>query len=288
MRCTGLWDGEIQGQTGQPSVREIDAHTMYNQWATTPGRSPNYPRPKSITHLHTFSDNGVYVALQLFLVNLVSDQWRWVLIPYSYLTCLSYMLGDDSPNIHGTNRFTWCPSHERHILQCGKTGFYTLQFGSYSRGSNPRPFDYHANVLPPGHSSLCVKCQEHTIVHTLKGIRHLPVTPCHRQLSTRHYLSLSRLFVVRLWGKDCLLRRCFVTQLGHNLSRMLNDFQVYYYWLWHTWRAGALAYCMASVYSCVGETVFSQNNPIPMSTGTRPSQDKYITIFPLISSECRR
>ena len=79
-----LWDGEIQGHTGQPSVREIDAHTMYNHWATAPGRSLNYPRPKSITHLRTFSDNGVYVALQLFLVILVSDQWRRVLIPYSY------------------------------------------------------------------------------------------------------------------------------------------------------------------------------------------------------------
>ena len=57
---------------------------MYNQWATAPGRSLNYPRPKSITHLRTFSDNGVYVALQLFIVILVSDQWGWVLIPYSY------------------------------------------------------------------------------------------------------------------------------------------------------------------------------------------------------------
>ena len=57
---------------------------MYNQWATAPGRSLNYPRPKSITHLRTFSDNGVYVALQLFLVIVVSDQWRRVLIPYSY------------------------------------------------------------------------------------------------------------------------------------------------------------------------------------------------------------
>ena len=57
---------------------------MYNHWATAPGRSLNYPRPKSITHLRTFSDNGVYVALQLFLVILVSDQWRRVLIPYSY------------------------------------------------------------------------------------------------------------------------------------------------------------------------------------------------------------
>ena len=57
---------------------------MYNQWATTSGLSLNYPRPRSITHLRTFSDNGVYVALQLFLVIQVSDQWRRVLIPYSY------------------------------------------------------------------------------------------------------------------------------------------------------------------------------------------------------------
>ena len=60
-------------------------HTLCTiQWATAPGWSLNYPRPKSITHLRTFSDNGVYVALQLFLVILVSDQWRRVLIPYSY------------------------------------------------------------------------------------------------------------------------------------------------------------------------------------------------------------
>ena len=88
VRCSNalyrLWDGEMHGHTSQPSAREIDAHTMFNQWATTLGRSFNYPRPKSITHLCTFSDNGVYVALQLFLVILVSDQWRWVLIPHSY------------------------------------------------------------------------------------------------------------------------------------------------------------------------------------------------------------
>ena len=44
------------------SVQCSNAHTMYDQWATTPGRSLNYPRPKSVTHLRTFSDNGVYVA----------------------------------------------------------------------------------------------------------------------------------------------------------------------------------------------------------------------------------
>ena len=41
---------------------------MYSQWATAPGRSLNYPRPKSITHLRTFRDNDVYVGLQLYLV----------------------------------------------------------------------------------------------------------------------------------------------------------------------------------------------------------------------------
>ena len=120
-----LLDGEIQGHTGQPSVREIDAHAMYNQWATAPGLSLNYPRLKSITHLRTFSDNGVYVALQLFLVILVSDQWRGVLIPYSYWQAPWGLLHarDDSPDIHGTNSFTWFPSHGRHTLQCWKPGF---------------------------------------------------------------------------------------------------------------------------------------------------------------------
>ena len=148
-----LWDGEIQGYTGQPSVREIDAHTMYNQWATAPGLSLNYPRPKSITHLRTFGDNGVYVALQLFLVILVSDQWRRVVIPYSYRQAPWGLLHAQGWLSHGTNGFTWFPSHGRHTLQCWKPGFYTLQFW-LQPGSNPRPFDYQANVLPLSHGSL--------------------------------------------------------------------------------------------------------------------------------------
>ena len=83
MRCPGYEMARYKG-TQASHLWEIDANTMYNQWATAPGRSLNYPRLKSITHLRTFSDNGVYVALQLFLVILVSDQWRRVLIPYSY------------------------------------------------------------------------------------------------------------------------------------------------------------------------------------------------------------
>ena len=77
-------------------------------YVPAPGRSLNYPRPKSITHLRTFSDNGVYVALQLFLAILVSDQRRRVL----HLTIL------------------------------------------VAAGSNPRPLDYQANLLPLSHSSL--------------------------------------------------------------------------------------------------------------------------------------
>ena len=65
-------------------TRNRCTHYITIQWATALGRSLNYPRPKSITHLRTFSDNGVYVALQLFLVIRVSDQWHRVLRPYSY------------------------------------------------------------------------------------------------------------------------------------------------------------------------------------------------------------
>ena len=84
MRCTGYEMARYKG-TQASHLYEKSMHTLCTiQWATAPGRSLNYPRPKSITHLRTFSDNGVYVSLQLFLVILVSDQRRRVLIPYSY------------------------------------------------------------------------------------------------------------------------------------------------------------------------------------------------------------
>ena len=80
MRCTGYEMARYKG-TQASHLYEKSMHTLCTiQWATAPGRSLNYLRPKSITHLRTFSDNGVYVALQLFLVILVSDQWRRVLI----------------------------------------------------------------------------------------------------------------------------------------------------------------------------------------------------------------
>ena len=54
-----LWDGEIQGHTGQPSVREIDAHTMYNQWATAPGRSLNLSQAE-VYHTPTHMSNPTW------------------------------------------------------------------------------------------------------------------------------------------------------------------------------------------------------------------------------------
>ena len=121
-----LWDGEIQVHTGQPSVREIDAHTMYNQWATSPGRSLNYSR-HTPTHIQW---NGVYVALQLFLVILVSDQWRRVVIPYSYRQAPWGLL-----HAWGwLSRYTWdqrfymvSEPRETHSPML-KASFYTLQF----------------------------------------------------------------------------------------------------------------------------------------------------------------
>ena len=82
---------------------EKSMHTLCTiQWATAPGRSLNYPRPKSITHLRTFSDNGVYVALQLFLVMwyLTSDAG------YQYPNLIDRRLG--SFNALGWfSRYTW-------------------------------------------------------------------------------------------------------------------------------------------------------------------------------------
>ena len=59
-----------------------------------------------------------------------------------------YMLGDDSPDIHGTNSFTWHSSHGIHTLQCWKPGFTPYNFGS-SRDRTPnllttRPTCYHS------------------------------------------------------------------------------------------------------------------------------------------------
>ena len=113
---------------------------MYNQWATAPGQSLNYPRPKTIIHLHTFSDNGVYVALQLFLVILVSDQCHQVLKPtvIDRRPGAIYMLGDDPPNIHGNNGFTWYPNHGRHSTML-KARFLHLTI-SVAAGIEPQTF----------------------------------------------------------------------------------------------------------------------------------------------------
>ena len=146
---------------------------MYNQWATAPGRSLNYPRPKSITHLRTFSDNGVYVALQLFLVILVSDQWRRVLIPYSYRQAPWGLL-----HARGwLSRYTWdqrlyvvSEPRETHSPMLKARFLHLTNFGS-SRGSNPRPLDYQANVLPLSHyyntTTHCtiLFCQYNTYIH---------------------------------------------------------------------------------------------------------------------------
>ena len=84
MRCTGYEMAKYNG-TQASHLYEKSMHTL-----CTISEQPllieasTYPRRKSITHLRTFSDNGVYLALQLFLVVLVSDQWRWMLIPYFY------------------------------------------------------------------------------------------------------------------------------------------------------------------------------------------------------------
>ena len=66
MRCTGYEMARYKG-TQASHLYDKSMHTLLQSVSNRSWR-------KSITHLRTFSDNGVYVALQLFLVILVSDQ----------------------------------------------------------------------------------------------------------------------------------------------------------------------------------------------------------------------
>ena len=84
MLCTGYDMARYKG-TQASHLYEKSMHTLCTiSEQPLLAEASTYPSPKSITHLRTFSDNGVYVALQLFVVIWVSDQWRRVLIPYSY------------------------------------------------------------------------------------------------------------------------------------------------------------------------------------------------------------
>ena len=86
---------------------------MYNQWAT---RSLNYPRPKSITHIRTFSDNGVYVALEQTSVIVVESnlkvewattkatQWPWSSYKGSLLSQSSWTVRSNCCY----NKGIWC------------------------------------------------------------------------------------------------------------------------------------------------------------------------------------
>ena len=159
MRCTGYEMARYKG-TQASHLYEKSMHTLCTiQWATAPGRSLNYPRPKSITHLRTFSDNGVYVALQLFLVILVSDQWRRVLIPYSYRQAPWGLL-----HARGwLSRYTWdqqlyvvSEPRETPLSNVESQVFTPYKFGSTAGDRTPdllttRPTCYHSAT------ALCTK-----------------------------------------------------------------------------------------------------------------------------------
>ena len=137
----------------RPAICTRNRCTHYVQSAPEPGQSLNYPRPKSITHLRTFSDNGVYVALQLFLVILLSDLWRRVLIPYSYRQAPWGLL-----HARGwLSRYTWdqrlyvvSEPRETHSPML-KARFLHL---TILVAAGIEPLDYQANVLLLGHGSL--------------------------------------------------------------------------------------------------------------------------------------
>ena len=87
------------------------------------------------------NDIGVYVALQLILVIVVFDHWRQALIPYSYRQAppeCFYMLWDASPDIDGTDSFTWYESHKRYIVSdVGNQVFTPYNYSSTARIRTP-------------------------------------------------------------------------------------------------------------------------------------------------------
>ena len=67
-----------------------------------------------------------------------------------YFTCLGMTLP-----IHGTNGFTWYPSHGRYtVFQCWEPGFYTLQILLHWSMFEPPTVAQPASVLPLSHTAL--------------------------------------------------------------------------------------------------------------------------------------
>ena len=151
MRCTGYEMARYKG-TQASHLYKKSMHTLCTiSGATAPGLSLNYPRPKSITHLRTFIDNGVYVALQLILVILVSDQWtpgiNTLLLSTGTLgsfTCSGMTL----PIYMGTNGFTTFRATGDTLSNVESQVFTPYNCGS-SRDRTPnllttRPTCYHS------------------------------------------------------------------------------------------------------------------------------------------------
>ena len=136
-----LWDGEIQGHKGQLAVREIDARSIYNQWATAPGQSLNNPRPESITHLHTFSDNGAYAALQQ--ISRYYGIWP-VMLAFITLQVGSFTSSGMALPIYMGPTYTWYLSQERYTVSNVQSQVFTLL---HSQDSNPRPLHYQAYMF---------------------------------------------------------------------------------------------------------------------------------------------
>ena len=155
MCCTGYEMARYKG-TQASHLYEKSMHTLCTiQWATAPGRSLNYPRPKSITHLCTFSDNGVYVTFAAIL----SNSGFWPVTPGINTLLLStgilgsFTCSGMTLDIHGTNSFTWYPSHGRHSPMLNLIFllrvFTPYKFGSTAGDQTPdllttRPTCYHS------------------------------------------------------------------------------------------------------------------------------------------------
>ena len=157
MRCTGYEVARYKG-TQASHLYEKSMHTLctISEQPLLAKVSTILNRSLAHTIRRTFSDNGVYVALQLFLVILVSDQWRRVLILYSYRQAPWGLL-----HARGwLSRYTWdqwlyvvSEPRETHSPTL-KARFLHLTILVATKIEPQTFWLYQTNVLPLGHGSL--------------------------------------------------------------------------------------------------------------------------------------
>ena len=130
------------------------------------------------------------------------------------------MLGDDSPDIHGTNGFTWFPSHGRHTLQCWSQVFTPTILVAFR--IEP-PTTWLPGLLPFTHGSLqylwfYLLALAHSTVKSIRSSVYK--TMCHYQAIAADS-GTERPMIMLLWSHK--YRKSFFKKSEHVEESVYND-----------------------------------------------------------------